>query len=493
MTKKISILAIIFSGILSTVSYADDTNTGKDVSEKTVTQGDINNSANSVLPATNMTTAITASKNATGLKSTGNTLLDSDLGWGTSVVGEDFQYKNGTIVSCDGSNGKCTARSGAGDNTNCPDKEIPAGFSCNAEGYLEPQASVVYNLGTNGKFYRFWQTVNKEDYDDCSTIDSTSDKYPCECELGKMGGCWSPSYPIVAFEGFNLENFKNLANDPNAAASYFGARTKIAYTESVDEENQYARDKKANGNYAYRMRVKVKPETVSGVSTGNLHNNTEAVLSVQSWTDKNGGLDPNFNYSSLPKDGSKGLIDNSSKATYNLSDITDADKKGTGVVLPCGMFTETTKPTGVYTARNVVCSDGLIRRTKDNSGNTLYTKYKVYLPTGANSYEETSSHDLNVRACASCETMENSCSAIISELIDRGYNTLDSLLAQLRKPTLDIALYTSPTARTNAASTGRTSNDTTNSYATYKGTLTCSTCLGYLDKLLPNFAGKLNN
>ncbi len=473
MNKKISVLTIVFSGLLSLNSFAEVVN-DKATSEEIVTQATINASRNATLPGTDASKGlIGASVNAYSTKSS-----TTGQNWGQSVMGERYPYNLGGFS-----------------NLKNQDKVVRSSTT----GFLKSTPKQVEQTGTDNLFYRYWITLSDDIAEDYKSADCSKDgsipndgKHPCECETGKTGGCWSPAYPIVSYDGFNRSDFDG-ETEPSDVKDYFGVRTEYFKPDNIalasKVKNQY------NNAPNYRMGVKVaahgeKDSNGNAVPTGTAHpnvkivsvtdgqpertdnNSTDAILSVQNWSKSNNGLTPDFNYSSLANDGS--YLDSSD---LSLVAEVKSDKKS---ILPCGMFSETSnKPAGVSKNAETVCvNDTHMRVTADNSGNPLYTYYHIALPT-KDGFESKFTKDLKYRACAKCVSMasEENCEPLVRQLIKDGYNTPDKLVEALRQNFNGFKMTTT--------------ND--KDYATYTGTLTCNTCLSKLDSLLAKFASQLNS
>ena len=481
MNKKISVLTIIFTGILSLNAFSKTetgTNIGKETSEVNVIQGDINALRNVALPNTDMSKSVGFSKNALSAPSTKNTIE----GWGQTPTGQLFFYKNGIFTNCTkGSESKCKEVQ----TEECNGILVPKG-ACGSNGFISSNYSEVLSDGTDNLFYRYWITVNTSAYKDCDTEGvPDDDAHPCECQYGKLGGCWSPAYPIIAYNGFNKSTFDGKTKT-NEVKNYFGERTNFSKTGGKAIKNQYSTGKE------YFMGVKIAAHGekdslgLKDIPTGALYSGSKVISSkdaststygvaasipVQSWSKLNGGLDPNFNYANLKTNGVKENILNDT--LIGLSN----DPYG---ILPCGMFTlVSNKIEGVTQNSGVTCRSDNLRVVTDNSGNQLYTYYHVALPTN-NGFESTFTHDLKYRACAKCEslTKESACKDLIQQLINNGKNTYDSLVEALRN--------------NNSAFSGFQIKKNGKLYATYNGLPSCNDCLGQLDKVLPSFASQLN-
>lgn len=501
MTKKISILAIIFSGILSGNLYAETTNvknTGTVGSETVNTQGHINKTSNVLNPNSYVDLSPFATVKAVNEESD----INKVYGWNATPKGDIFAYtltdNNGKTVNgvnCpDGKtktvngNSYCSAtrqieKDQPGNDGSCKAKDadgkeysltIPYGYKCEnsyiiPDGYVkqEEEGSGAYK----GYFYRYW-------------ISGTDAEKFCEPAFRSIG-CWSPAYPIIAYNGFTGFNIPNTEAGAELAKKAFGTR------EPGDKDfDDTARENIKNAyvtNNDYRMGVKVTAVTETDsagkdVPKGGYHTNSDANLTVQKWKIVSGkGLDPDFNYSELSSTGG-----NEINSIDNLSMTSKVEK---GNILPCGMFKEVnSRPAGVSRNQGVTCSSGYVRVTQDKEENNsspisytlsgpLYTKYKIKLPTGNGTFESSSTHDLKVRACAKCESVANNCKEIIRNLVVQGDGqTKITDLCQLME-----ALRSSKTYNLYG---GR------GTYTTGSTGMSCSTndCLGKLDDILLNDA-----
>ena len=86
------------------------------------------------------------------------------------------------------------------------------------------------------------------------------------------------------------------------------------------------------------------------------------------------------------------------------------------------MFTQTSFPVGYKSkeGKTVCDGDNMAAMSFNNLLEPNYTRYQVFLPTGPNTWETTSSnsgHYLNVRQCALCEDVNNHCETIVRTLM----------------------------------------------------------------------------
>ncbi len=518
MNKKISILTIILTGFLGTSVFAQTSgNVGKLTGDAS-SQGNINIQRNVEQRATKLSDG-TVGASAKALTTETGLPSDERSKWNSNVLGSHYHYQvkdsNGNLLeNCTGNGERCNnilkyttdengyLSTGPGIQTHTDDSNIPVGF------------------------YRYYIVLDdniKAEYQKMrdGEILPNDGKHPCEITEGKLGGCWSPIYPIVAFDGFKgISDLKKFTDDNTKRKNYFGERTEYYKTGpehlqklvNIDGEgrvisagvskvllakNQYSSDKYSKDKYpdnkeklSYRMGVKVVGEKWTDdagkqVSTGSMHPNTsvlstsvatgtnpnsvggDAVLSVQRWSRDGDGLKPDFNYAGLGYGDS-----NANLNTYELSDVKSIVQSQRSV-LPCGMFEDSSKPTGVSENPGVKCNDdNYIRISKDNNGNQLYTSYFVALPT-SNGFETKykENQKLNYRTCARCSSLNNedNCKKLVLQLIEKdNIRNLESLVAKMRS----------------GFSNQKIANGNDTGYATYTGNLSCSNCLGKLDEIL---------
>ena len=495
MTKKISILAIIFSGILSGNLYAETTNvknTGTVGSETVNTQGHINTTNNVLYP----NSFVELNPFATVKAANNESSMNPKYRWNATPKGDIFAYtltdNNGKTfkgVNCpDGKtttdangNSYCSATmqiipKTPGNDGSCMAKDsdgkeyaltIPYGYKCE-NSYIIPDGYVKEGEGSGaykGYFYRYWMS-------------GTEAKKFCENSL-TSSGCWSPAYPIIAYNGFTGFNIPNTEAGAELAKTAFGTREpgdKIFTSNGI--KNAY-RD--IGGKSEYRMGVKVtavteKDSAGKAVPKGGYHTDSTANLTVQKWKIVSGkGLDPDFNYDNITKksDGNKTyFIDEKDLNSLKETSKNSQESK----VLPCGMFTESTSSvvSGVKDISGTSCSSDHMRIIRDNLG-PLYTKYDILLPT-RDGFESSSTHDLKVRACAKCESMRNeaNCDKLVLQLIDDGITSVDALVKKLREP------FNNQQIKSGTVTIG-----------SYSGTLECNYCLDKLDSLLVKYANRL--
>ncbi|MBQ8660327.1 MAG: hypothetical protein IJ473_01950 [Alphaproteobacteria bacterium] len=497
MTKKISILAIIFSGILSGNLYAEtknEKNTGTVGSETVNTQGHINKTNNLLYP----NSYVDLSPFATVRAADNESDINPEYRWNATPKGDIFAYtltdNNGKTfkgVNCPGGktttingNSYCSAASQieagkSGNDGSCKAKDangedyqltVPYGYKCEnsyiiPDGYVkqeEEEGSGAYK----GYFYRYW-------------ISGTDAEKFCEDSL-KSSGCWSPAYPIIAYNGFTGFNIPNTEAGAELAKKAFGTREPGGKSFGVSDRKDIKNAYVTNNDYRMGVKVTAVTETDSAGKTvpkGGYHTDSTANLTVQKWKIVSGkGLDPDFNYDNITKksDGNK---------TYTLKDIKNlnllaetSDISQESDVLPCGMFQETSAVvSGVKQLRGTKCSSDHMRIIRDNLG-PLYTKYNILLPTGESTFESSSTHDLKVRACAKCENMRNeaNCDRLVLQLIDDGITSVDALVKKLREP------FNNQQIKSGTVTIG-----------SYSGTLECNYCLDKLDSLLVKYANRL--
>ena len=581
MNKKISILTIVFTGVMGFGALAAEgtpINLGKEMSESLTTQEFINRARNIELPGTDMKSAIGPSVSA----STAGSTLDKDGSWNVSLMGEDLLYKaktdddpnekgnrgwirteknNKYFLSCAlpedpknlrkiGEAIRCLFTNLKGDNEHCKHLNLPYGVRCNEAGFVEipsDKMAIIINkdgeassnkngvANTDGLFYKYWITVNTADYMGCDTDPSTfknkvsnavtdgtvAQKYPCECQYGLLGGCWSPSYPIIAYSGFNRTKFNKRVTESKSASEFdklrdglkvmvandFGERTQYfnrLNTANISEvmntrKNQYINNPE---DPLYRMEVQVKPHIESGVDTGTIHNSSTgyngAILTVQKWSKVgNDGLDPNFNYEALDPTSSSadGATETKSLNKFdNLNLVSDVMDEYNSI-LPCGMFTndKDIKPEGVYDLSGTKCvNNTYIREERDYvTGDPLYTYYHVKLPVGTNkegtvfeTINDADTHRFNVRACARCvnANSKDMCKKLVVDIIRSDSDpTPEKVVRKIReKLGTTGANAKGYSIHTNS---GKDNFSDEYVYATYTGTMTCETCLNYLDDL----------
>ena len=354
-----------------------------------------------------------------------------------------------------GNDGSCKAKDADG-------KEyaltVPYGYKCEnsyiiPDGYVKKEGSGAYN----GYFYRYWMSGTE------------AEKF-CEDSF-KLNGCWSPAYPIIAYNGFTGFNIPNTEAGAELAKTAFGTRKpgdkNFGTSDRKDIKNAYV----TNNDYRMGVKVTAVTETDSAsnsVPKGGYHTDSTANLTVQKWKIVSGkGLDPDFNYSELSSTGGNEI--------NNINNLSMTNGVKNGNILPCGMFTEaSSKPAGVVKNQGVGCSSDHMRIIRDNLG-PLYTKYNILLPTG-DGFESSSTHDLKVRACAKCESMRNeaNCDKLVLQLIDDGITSVNALVKKLREP------FNNQQIKSGTVTIG-----------SYTGTLECNYCLDKLDSLLVRYANRL--
>lgn len=507
MTKKISILAIIFSGILSENLYAETKNvknTGTVGSEVVNVQGYINK-RNVLNPNTYDDLNPLITNKAVDEESH----INPKYGWNATPKGDIFAYtltdNKGNLIAkgincldenkdgegdtktfkgneyCSttkqiekdqpGNDGSCKAKDADGNEYALT---IPYGYKCEnsyiiPDGYVKKEGSGDYK----GYFYRYWMSGTE------------AEKF-CEPAFRSIG-CWSPAYPIIAYNGFTGFNIPNTEAGAELAKTAFGTREPGGEVFNDDVAMKNIKNAYRTNN-DYRMGVKVTAVTETdsagkAVPKGEYHTNSDANLTVRKWNIVSKGLDPDFNYSELSSTGGNEISD--------INNLSMTSKVVEGDVLPCGMFQYVASaPAGVKKTgiRGVECSSGYVRVTQDKKENNsspisytlsgpLYTKYKIKLPTGNGTFESSSTHDLKVRACAKCESVANNCKEIIRNLVVQGdgqtkITDLCQLMEALRS------------AKTYNLYGGR------GTYTTGSTGMSCSTndCLGKLDDILLNDA-----
>ena len=562
MNKKISILTIALTGFFGLSALAEETNLGKESSDNTVTQGNINLLRNIEQPDTPIQSTIGASAKPLSTQDSG---LNSKYKWNSSPMGSNMVYKvdcpncgngvgrnnkvlsncpNGRITTKDGrtfcagvdkrcycatkdisnvdrdwngevgQNGEClcTVKTAKSNGYNIAKDFV--GIFVNVDGSSKTTKGYVSfddkNIQTHTDdpenipegFYRYYIVTKPSEYG-YDKFNANDGNHPCEPTEGQQGGCWSPLYPIVNFSGFaGIKNgLLKAESDENARKNYFGTRTQYPDPQDANEANQYSNDKVPSGKaFAYRMGVKVAAVTEDNVPTGTIPNDAKTisktnlsasssngkpvVLSVQRWEEQSGAktpdglvaLSPDFNYTGLMpvKDDNENNNETSTKILDSDTDLSMVKTTSDDSILPCGMFTKTTFPVGSYFDSNknsVQCSENYMRVQRNNSGEKLFTKFRVALPTNTG-YEPNYTKDLNYRACAQCVGLtEGNCYMIVKSIIQQlpqGQKTLSNLISELRKETLQVNV----------------SNGNVTNYGYYKGKFTCETCLGKLDTLL---------
>ena len=492
MTKKISILAIIFSGILSENLYAETKNgknTGTVGSEVVNTQEYVNKTINVLNPNTydNLSPLITNKAVNDSSK------INPEYRWNATPKGDIFAYNltndkgklvakginclDGEVITIDG-NSYCSIvkqieKGQPGNDGSCKAKDadgkeyaltVPYGYKCEdsyivPDGYVKKEGSGAYE----NYFYRYWMSGEE------------AVKF-CEPAFRSIG-CWSPAYPIIAYNGFTGFNIPNTEAGAELAKTAFGTRKPGDKDfKGIDTIKNAYRE-----NNEYRMGVKVtavteKDSAGNSVPKGKYHTDSTANLTVQKWKIVSGkGLDPDFNYDNITKksDGNKTyFIDEKDLNSLKETSKNSQESK----VLPCGMFTESTSSvvSGVKDISGTSCSSDHMRIIRDNLG-PLYTKYDILLPT-RDGFESSSTHDLKVRACAKCESMRNeaNCDKLVLQLIDDGITSVDALVKKLREP------FNNQQIKSGTVTIG-----------SYSGTLECNYCLDKLDSLLVKYANRL--
>ena len=560
MNKKISILAIIFSGILSVGAFAGDKIDASERAGKNLTidgndlnniQGYLNTAVNPLMPGSKPEEGFLGTSLAD--REEPSTMADqSAKGWGTTIGGENYVYKTKidgadksnckdspvTVTVIDPVTGKKERKQVSSCKFDSTKKSLTlktvakAGNDGYNDGYLtlnNTEPSVIFEPDNDGKyFYKFWQKVNTNDYDNCYTTPvAFTDKTPCECQMGKAGGCWSPLFPVIRYQDSN-KNYPSLAadktsigDDEDKARDFYGERNYDNRINSYKEEGSEGQD-------AYRMKVKVAAHKEDGVKTGTIHSkdgtsanaittiksgistktnrpnkevrsdDVTAVLSVKSWTVKDGKLDPNFNYASMGPN--RVLQKKGGGYNTDLNEIYSVSSESTDNVLPCGMFEKTENPDrDLYgELAGVKClyedGDGAIRQSRYDSttdetkkGEQMYTYYHVALPNGYNSYEPTFTHKLKYRACAVCKPLnKDNCRRIVNEYINRnnGSMSVGNLIAALRNNNNAINIGIFETQTRPSGKGANLTGSSADSDFQYNGRMTCSTCLRYLDELL---------
>ena len=448
MTKKISILAIIFSGILSENLYAEtknEKNTGTVGSEVVNTQGYINK-RNVLNPNTYDDLNPLITNKAVNKESD----INGVYGWNATPKGDIFAYTlkddNGNTVEgvncldenedgkgdtkpfkgnkyCStirqieagetGNDGSCKAKDADGNEYALT---IPYGYKCEnsyiiPDGYVKKAEKPKKGSKYREYFYRYWMS-------------GTEAKKFCEPAFRSIG-CWSPAYPIIAYNGFTGFNIPNTEAGAELAKTAFGTR------EPGDKDFEFNGIKNAyrniKGESEYRMGVKVtavteKDSAGKAVPKGGYHTDSDANLTVQKWEiDSGKGLKPDFNY--------LGSSSTDIKAIDYIDDLSSTSKAETSILLPCGMFTEaSSRPNGVELNKGVKCASDHMQILRDNLG-PLYTKYNILLPTG-NGFESSSNRYLNARTCAKCENMteDGNCEKLVLQLIDGGITNVNDLV-----------------------------------------------------------------
>ncbi len=547
MNKKISILTIIFSGILSIGAFADNKIDASDREGKTLTldgsglaniQGYLNTAANPILPGTTPSEGLVGTSESSRTKE--STIEgQKELGhtWGTTTAGENFYYKAkinnnpniSEISNCnkDGTYNRCKFDSTIKSAT------LKTVTRAGNNGYLtldNTEPSVIFTPDGKQYFYKFWQSVDKSKYTNCCdsahagncgnlTKVKITNETPCECEMGRdLGGCWSPLYPMISYQkGSSYPSFdsdkteiENMIKGGYSKTVEDKVRNFYGPRDIEKNENAYANNI-SEGQDAYRMKVKVAAHKENGVQTGTIHKNAnaidtknknpnevgaDAIVSVKSWTVKNNKLDPDFNYASM---GPNRVLQNSKFIdTSDLDLVANVSSESTNNVLPCGMFYDTDSvPNGYYYKnKGVECrQDGkAIRQSRHDSdtddgakaGEQMYTYYHVALPNGPNSYEPTFTHKLKYRACAVCKPLDKKyCKKIVQEYINRGTKRVGDLIAALRNNNnaIDVGIFESQTRPSNNKPDLLKGSNASSDYQ-YSGTMTCSTCLQHLDEIL---------
>ena len=183
MNKKISILAIIFSGILSTGALADEIDAserGTGISKQKLStdgsglqniQGYLNTASNVKLPGSDPTTGLIGTGSA-DRKKPSTFAQQNKMAWGTTVRGENYVYKtkiNGVNASnCH--NSPVTANGEV--SSSCEyDSEVKSKTTRDASGYLKNEVvspNVIFEPDNDSKhFYKYW--ISKENLDRINT------------------------------------------------------------------------------------------------------------------------------------------------------------------------------------------------------------------------------------------------------------------------------------------------------------------------------------